>query len=362
MSDLLEHTILTTRARQLPDIGPAPPTGASITETSPAETRPPVPPTPTAPDRHAAPWPRSAKTIIAILAVAALAALATFATSRSDDDGLTSQQIELLTAEQTRLSGELAAATERAAELTTQRNELDQRLVDLDAQLVTATAAVAELTAQRTGLIAERAALQSSLAAAEASVAELETRLATATDTTATLDERLAVLDVQVGYLLDRAVAAEAERDSLIELFPIEFESSLEGVDVSGDWNLSWDEAYCTGLPTCGNVPGFGRITITETSQGWLRVEADGVFDAGLFEIEGALSTITESRTAAPACDGAQRITHVGLTLYAHDVGVGDDGTHVIEDLAATFVIDAPATTTCPAGVAVYGAQLTPVG
>ena len=366
MSDLLEPTILTTRARQLPDVGHAPPGGASITETSPAETRPPtVPPTPTAPDRHAAPWPRSAKFIVAILAVATLAAvagLAVLATRDTDDDGLTDQQIELLTAEQTRLSGELAVATERAAELTTQRDALDQQLVDLDARLATATEDVAELTAQRTELIAERATLQSSLAAAETSVAELETRLATATDTTATLDERLAVLDVQVGYLLDRAVAAEAERDALIELFPIEFESSLQGVDVSGDWNLRWDEAYCTGFPTCGNVPGFSRITITETPRGWLRVEANGILDAGLFEIEGALYAITESRTAAPTCDGAPRTAHVGLTLYAHDVSVADDGTHVIEDLAATFVIDAPATTTCPAGLAVYGAQLTPVG
>ena len=167
------------------------------------------------------------------------------------------------------------------------------------------------------------------------------------------------MLDVQVGYLLDRAIAAEAERDALVDLFPITFDSSLVGVDLAGDWNLAWDEAYCTGFATCGSAPGFKTLTITEDTNGWLRAEVDGVFDAGLFRVDGALYGITNSTTAAPACDGAQRNAHVGMTLYAHGVTVADDGTHQIEDLGASFVIDAPATATCPAGVAFYGASLT---
>jgi hypothetical protein len=308
MTNLLEHTILTTRARQLPDVGPAPPAEA------PVEAPPTTPPT--TPAHATPPWPRNAKVVVAILAIATLlAALGTFAATRSDDGGTADQQeqIELLTAEQARLTTELESATARVTALTIQRDELNTRIADLDAELATASADVEELTAQRVSLMAERAALQSSLAAAEAEVANLETRLDTAADVTATLDERLAILDVQVGYLLDRAVRAEQERDALIELFPIEFDSSLRGVDLAGDWNLSWDEAYCTGLPTCGNVPGFGRLTITETPEGWLRV-------------------------------------------------IAEDGTPTVEDLGATFVVEAPATVTCPAGVAVYGAQLTPVG
>lgn len=353
MTALQERTFLSARARQLPDVGPAPPDQGT-----------PTGPPPTHEQTHP-PWPRNAKMVVAILAIATLlAALGTFAATRSDDGGTADQQaqIDMLTAEQARLTGELETATARVVALTTQRDELNDRIADLDAELATTNAGVEELTAERVGLMAERAALQSSLAAAEAEVTDLELRLETASDLSATLDERLAVLDVQVGYLLDRAVRAEAERDALLELFPIEFESSLRDVDMTGDWNVGWDEAYCTAFPTCGSDPGFGRITITETPEGWLRVRADGVFEAGLFDVEGALYAITESRTAAPACGADQRVAHVGLTLYASEMIVAEDGTHAFEDLGATYVVEAPATGTCPAGVAVYGAELTPAG
>ncbi|MFP5488147.1 MAG: hypothetical protein ACLGHQ_07565 [Acidimicrobiia bacterium] len=357
MTDLQDRTIATTRARQLPDVGPGPP------DVSPPSAPPPTPPS--SPTHGAPSWPRSAKAIVAVLAVAVLfAAFGTFAATRTDDDPVDDQQaqIDQLEAEQTRLTGELDAADARVADLTAQRDELDDRVAELDTQLATASADVEQLTAERTSLVAERDTLQASLAAAEAEVVDLGTRLDTAVDLTATLDERLAILDVQVGYLLDRAVSAEQERDTLLDLFPIEFESSLHGVDLTGDWNLSWDEAYCNAFPTCGSNPAFGRISITETPQRWLRVEADGVFDAGLFEVEGALYAITQSRTAAPACGLDQRVAHVGLTLYAHDVSVLEDGSHVIDDLAATYVVEAPPTAACPAAVAVYSAALTPVG
>lgn len=352
MTDLLERTNTTARAQQLPDVGPSPP----------ATTPPTIPIEPT---HGRGRWPRNAKIVVALLAVATLVAgIGTFAAIRAGDDESADQQeqIDLLTTEQTRLTNELDTAAARVATLTAERDQLDVRIGDLDADLATATANVDELTAERVTLMAERAELQTSLTAAEAEVTDLESRLDVANDLTATLDERLDVLDVQVGYLQDRLATAEEQRDALLELFPIEFESSLHGVDVTGRWNLSWDEAYCNGFATCGNLPPIGRIEITETTQGWLRVRADGVFDAGLFEVEGALYAITESRTAAPACGTEQRSAHVGLTLYANDVTVAQDGSHVIEDLGATYVVDAPATGTCPAGLAVYSASLTPVG
>jgi uncharacterized protein YdcH (DUF465 family) len=323
-----------------------------------------VTPTDRAPSPHQ-PWPRDAKLIIAILAVAALlAVLGTFLATRGGDEGTTDQQdqIELLTAEQARLTSELETANARVAALTDEIDALDAQIADLDAQLATATTDVDELTAQRVSLTTERAELQASLAAAEAEVAALEVRLDTAADVTATLDERIAVLDVRVGYLIDRATAAEQERDALLALFPIEFDSSLQGVDLAGVWRLTWDDVYCTGFGTCGNLPAFDQITISQTPEGWLRASATGVFDAGLFEVEGALYANTDSVTAAPRCGVDQRIARVGLTLYASGVSVAEDGTHVIEDLGATYVVDAPATATCPNGIAVYGAQLTAVG
>lgn len=346
-------------------------------------------PAPVLPTEPHAPWPRTAKVAVAFLALAAiLAALGTFLATRSDDGANADlqEQVDVLTAEQARLTADLETATARAAALTSQRDELDQRLATVDADLATAvterdqltaqlatatigisdleaqldavTSDIARLRAERTGIVAERDGLRDSLAAAETEVADLEARLDGATDLTATLDERIAVLDVQVGYLLDRAVQAEAERDALVDLFPIAFDSSLEDVDLVGDWEITWDEAFCTGFATCGFVPGFEVLTITETPEGWLRAEVDGVFDTGLFRVDGALDGITQSVTAAPACDGRQRPAHVGLTLYAHGVTVLDDGTHQVDDLGASFVIDAPATGSCDAGVAVYGASL----
>jgi hypothetical protein len=354
MTNLLEPSITTTRARQLPDAR------SEATDAPPAvtrEVRPPRPPSDRTAPAPRGPWPRDAKIVVMILAVAALlAVLGTFLATTGGDDTETDQaeRIELLTAEQERLTTDLAAAEADVVTLTAARAELDERIIDLDARMATATADLTALTAERDGLLTERTELQASLVAAEAEVAELELRLDTATDATATLDERLAVLDVQVGYLQERARVAERERDALAALFPIRFESSLRGVDVTGDWKVSWDEAYCTGLPTCGTVPAFDRITITETPEGWLRAKVNGVFETGLFEVEGALYGVTTST--------GQRTAHVGLTLYANGISVSEDGAHAIEDLGATYVVDAPATATAPAAIAVYSGRLTQVG
>ena len=175
------------------------------------------------------------------------------------------------------------------------------------------------------------------------------------------LTDRAEVAETERAALVEWAEVVEAQRDELRGLFPIRIESSLQDVDVTGTWNVTWDEAYCTAFPTCGRAPTFGRITITETPEGYLRVNT-GVFEAGLFQVEGALYAISESRTAAPACGADQRAAHVGLTLYAHDVSVAQDGARTIGNLGATYVVDAPATAACPAGLAVYGAELSPVG
>lgn len=359
MTNLLEPTIATTRARQLPDVGPSPPDAPPMATT---EVRPPRPPSDRTTPTPRGPWPRDAKIVVTILAVATLlAVLGTILATTGGDDTEADQaeQIELLTAEQERLTTDLTAAQAEVVTLTAARAALDAQIIELDARMATTTADLTAVSAERDGLLAERADLQASLVAAEAEVAELELRLDTATDATTTLDERLAVLDVQVGHLQERVRVAERERDALAGLFPIEFDSSLRGVDVTGDWKISWDEAYCTGMTTCGNLPAFDRITITETPAGWLRAEADGVFETGLFEVEGALYGVTSSRTATPPCGAEQRAAHVGVTLYANGITVAADGTHVIEDLGATYVVDAPATATCPAALAVYAGQLT---
>src|SRR5690606_4314562 len=153
---------LTTRARQLPDVGPSPPAAP--------------PPADRATSRVPGPRPRNAKVVVTLLTIATLlAALGTFAALRSDDAALPDprDQVELLTAERVRLTEELDTATERVVTLTVERDELNGRIADLDAELTTTTADVARLTAERVGLMTERAGLQESLAAAEAEVATL---------------------------------------------------------------------------------------------------------------------------------------------------------------------------------------------
>lgn len=376
MSDLLEPTEATTARTR--DAEPTAPTDATApTTTTPSRhihvprphaprPRGPRPPIdgiegPEAPD---ASWPRAAKLLVAVLAVLALiaAAFAVSATRSADTEDEVADlelQVDTLVAEQAQLTADLESATARVATLTAQRDTLNDRIATLDAEMATTSADRDAIEAQRVSLLAERTALQTSLAAAEVEVADLEQQLGAATDLTATLDERIAMLDVQVGWLLDRAVAAEAERDALIELFPIRLDSSLQGLDVTGDWAIGWSEAYCQDFATCGSTPGFTELTISETPEGWLRVAVDGVLDAGLFRVEGALEAITASTTAAPACGTEQRVAHVGMTITASQVTVSDDGTQHIDDLALVYVVDAPATTTCPAGLAIYGGSLT---
>lgn len=332
----------------------------TLTELPTTETSP----TPTGPTHREPPkWPdrwnqfdRRSLWYLVIAVTLILAAIVTFAITRSDGSDSTDSDAARIE----ELTDQLVTASARLATLDAERADLDQTITDLEVELSTARTNLGELTAERDELLVERAELQGVMSAAEAEVDVLEARLATVTAETATLDDRIAVLDTQVALLLDRAVDAERQRDALVELFPIEFESSLVGIDPRGDWEIDWKEVYCDGFDTCGSTPAIDDLTISGTPEGWLRARADGVFDAALFSVEGALYSITQSATAAPPCDGTRRLAHVGITIYARNIAVSDDATERVEDLAATYVVEAPATADCPAGVAFYGAELTP--
>ena len=63
--------------------------------------------------------------------------------------------------------------------------------------------------------------------------------------------------------------------------FPLTFDASLAGVDLAGDYDVDITAVYCDGFANCSLLPQFDELTIVETSQGWLRVEIDGYYDAG---------------------------------------------------------------------------------
>lgn len=349
MTDLLERTTSTRRH----EVGPSPPPHVPVIE------RP-----------GPGPWPRPAKLLVAILAVATL--VSTFGwivAATGGDDTATDDQAAIteLTAERDQLLAERADLLDERGELATTAALLDTQLtaaqVDVDrltGELETLTGDLDMVTADRDTVLAERDAVLADLDAAELAVADLEAELDATADVTAALDQRIAALDGQVTDLLVRAFAAEQERDRLAALFPIELDPTVDDIALVDSWDVDWTEAWCDGFATCGHTPGFEVIEITETSQGWLRIEIDGVLDAGLFRIDGALYGITQSLTAAPACGAAQRMSYVSITLYPHGVTVADDGTHVVTDLAASMLIQAPASGSCPAAAAFYGAELTP--
>jgi hypothetical protein len=351
MSDLLERHTTTDREA----IAPTP-----TTTTAPTTTPPPGTIGPTAP--RPAPWPRNAKILVAILAVAGLigsigAILAVTADDGSDDlEG----QVAELTQERDQLAAQQTELTDERDELAATRGELAVRVAVLDAELMAARADVTRLTGQLATLEEERDTLQIELAAAGSLVTELEEELGVAVSRTAMLDERIAALDAEITALEIRAVTAEQARDELAALFPITFDATVDDISLVGAWDVDWDEAYCDGFPICGTTPSYDRLSIVETPEGWLRVEIDGVLDAGLFRVDGALYAIAPSTTAVPACDGTARTATVSVTLYPHGVSIADDGTHQVTDLGMSMLVQAPATGSCPAGTVFYGGNVTP--
>ena len=283
-----------------------------------------VPPPPESPVEHesASRWPFGAKAIIAVLAVLALAgAVGTVVGFNSGDD---------------------ATTTEMQASINDLSAERDLLRADRD----DAVDRVAELEASLASL-----ALDGELSADE---------LATVSDELANTQADLAAVEADLAAQVQLTTTAVTERDALAVLFPLSFDVTLERADLAGDYDVDITRIYCEGFANCSLVPGFDELTIAETSQGWLRVEIDGYFDAGLFRVDGSLYTVAGSTTAVPACNGVPRQTTVTMTLYAHGLTVAKDGTHVIDDLGASLMVEAPSTGSCPRGMAFYGLELIP--
>ncbi|MDJ0770679.1 MAG: hypothetical protein QNJ12_17935 [Ilumatobacter sp.] len=314
----------------MPDQGPAPP-----------DQRPPVMPGATTP------WPFRAKLLVAVLAIVALlgAAGTIIGFTTGDDDAATGTDadaeatIATLTAERLEAIDQLLEAEADVEAISAERD-------DLLAELGVASADVAAVTSERDGLIDEL----------DEAATELDIVTAERDDALATIDEIGDRLTAQ----RQRATTAVTERDALAALFPMTFDASLDDVDLVGTYDMKYSEAYCEGFTTCGTVPSEDELVVTETADDYLRVEIDGIIDAGLFRVDGALDAVADSTTAVPACSGTPRTAHVMVTMFAHGLTVADDGTHRIDDLGASIAVQAPAVDGCPAGLALYGAQLTP--
>jgi hypothetical protein len=267
-----------------------------------------MPPTP--PDRSG--WPTGAKATVVFLAVIALlGAIGTIVGLTSGDD----------------VADERDDLAEQVAELTTQYDEVVAERDELVEEVSAGEVAIEAVTAERDELAGE-------------------------------IDVLEAALETQQGL----TAAVTAERDGLAALFPVEVDTSLVGVDLVGTYDAVYTETYCEGLESCEAAPSTTEVQIRETPEDWLELVMDGYVTTALFRVDGGLYAVTDSTTALSDCNGEPRLAHITITMYARGVEAAADGTTTVTSLGASFTTETPAVGDCPAGLAFYGAQLTPRG
>lgn len=288
-----------------------------------------VPPTQLRAPRSESPrWPRRAVVTAAVLGVLALAgATATVVQWLNDDD-----------ADVTTYERQIAELTEERDELRTANAGLDADVQRLESDVAQALADLDEANARVAGLREEAKTLAGALDAKT---------------------DRVGELTAQVNDLALANDELTAELDGVLGMFPIRADASLKGVDVAGVYRATWWPVYNYGLADLA-LTGARDVRIGHTSEGWLDVMIPGVAEAGLMRTDGALTTTFDSTTAVPPVNGVARTARVTITIYAAETEIGSEGDATVTKLGMTIAISTPEVGDVPAGVALYGATLTP--
>lgn len=291
------------------------------------------------------PWPRSARiTLIALLAVAMLGMVGSIVNwNRADDTDTPTAQARLaqVTAERDDLRVERQALQAEANRLTT---ELEAAQADAAGAAV-AREQLAVAATELATLRLEQAAVERDLADAEVRIDELTGQVVDLTTT----GDRLAT---------DLATVT-ADRDALAALFPVKAEPVLGTADIAGTWDADWIRAYNEGLADI-TLPKITTMTITEDANGWMHLTIPGVVTADLTRTDGALFTIVDTTKVVPAVDGVARTARLAITVYAARTTVARNGTTTVEALGMSVAVTTAAANGTSAGVALYGAELTP--
>lgn len=246
----------------------------------------------------------------------------------------------------------LAGTGERDAE---RRAAIEQLTDERDAALASADALEGELDSLRS----RAARLDGDLAQRSEQLADLERQMA---DTIEELDAANAsAAQLQLDLVAARAEAGQAiaDRDAVLERFPVSTGGDLGDRNVAGDYTVELSNTYCSTSGAC-RLPKIDRLTIATTREGYLWLRLPGLVDAGLLRAGAALHAVTDTSTTVNACDGATRPARVAVTVFPATELVDADGDRRIASLGATITVDAPATATCPAVLAVHAAELTP--
>lgn len=246
----------------------------------------------------------------------------------------------------------LAGAGGRDAE---RRAGIEQLTDERDAARASAAALEAELDSLRS----RASRLDGDLAQRSEQLADLERQMADTIEALGAANASAAQLQLDLVEARAEAGRAIADRDAVIERFPISTGGDLGDRDIAGDYTVELSSTYCSTSGAC-RLPKVDRLTIATTREGYLWLRLPGLVDAGLLRAGAALHTVTDTTTAVNACDGAARPARIAVTVFPATELVDADGDRRIAGLGAAITVDAPATATCPAAFAVYAAELTP--
>jgi len=221
--------------------------------------------------------------------------------------------------------------------LATAQSDLEQAQADLD----TANAKIADQEAQ---------------------ISDLNTQIATAKDAATTVQSQLAAETARADKAESDLAALQAQVDAVAANFPVTVPASLEPFtdDLVGGYDMTLTEAFCDGIPTCGQQRPQVHADIIQGPNG-LQLQVPNVFTTGLFMVEGSLFGVTDSDLiVGPCADGTPTNSQVSTTIFANGITVDTDGTETLSGLGASLFVAVNPAGSCGAGNIFFAATLTP--
>jgi len=168
-------------------------------------------------------------------------------------------------------------------------------------------------------------------------------------------------LTTQLAAETKRADDAEAQIAAAAAKFPATVTASVDEFNVVGSYNMTFTEAFCTGVPQCGTPRPVVNANITQGANG-LEISVPTVITTGLLDVKGNLIAGNDTDQIL-VCNGAPRNARVLITLFVNAVTVDSAGTKTLNSLGASVFIEQHDTSNgCPDVSVFYGAQLVPAG
>jgi hypothetical protein len=213
------------------------------------------------------------------------------------------------------------------------------------------------------------AAAEASLDDANATIADQESQISDLNDQVDTATQAASDAEAKTASETQRADKAESDLadlqgqvDAVAANFPVTVPASLEPYTESlvGGYTMSLTEAFCGGLPTCGQPRPDVHADIIQGPNG-LELQVPNVFTTGLFMVNGSLFGVTDSDQIVGACaDGTATNSQVSTTIFADGITVEVDGTESLSGLGASVFVAVNPAGSCGAGNIFFAATLTP--